>query len=36
MPIEKRQIALDLYRELVRAARAQGVQLQMIDAVGVQ
>jgi hypothetical protein len=36
MPVEKRQIALELYRELVRAARAQGVQMQMIGAVGVQ
>jgi hypothetical protein len=36
MPVEKRQIALSLYKELVRAARAQGVQLQMIGAIGVQ
>lgn len=33
MPVEKRQIALELYRELVRAGRAQGVQLEMIGAV---
>jgi len=36
MPVEKRQIALEMYRELVRAARAQGVQMPMIGAVGVQ
>lgn len=36
MPVEKRQIALDLYKELVRAARAQGVQLPMIGAVSPQ
>lgn len=36
MPVEKRQIALELYKELVRAARAQGVQMPMIGAVGVQ
>lgn len=36
MPIEKRQIALELWKETVRAARAQGVQLPMIGAMGVQ
>lgn len=36
MPVEKREIALELYRELVRAARSQGVSLPMIGAVGVQ
>jgi hypothetical protein len=36
MPVEKREIALELYKELVRAARSQGVQLPMIGAVGVQ
>jgi len=36
MPVEKRQIALALYKELVRAARSQGVSLPMIGAVGVQ
>lgn len=36
MPVEKRQIALELYKELVRAARSQGVSLPMIGAVGVQ
>lgn len=36
MPVEKRQIALEMYKELVRAARSQGVQLPMIGAVGVQ
>lgn len=36
MPVEKREIALELWKELVRAARAQGVQLPMIGAVGVQ
>lgn len=36
MPVEKRQIALELYKELVRAARAQGTQLQMIGAIPVQ
>jgi TP901 family phage tail tape measure protein len=30
MPVEKRQIAVELYQELTRAARAQGVQLQQI------
>lgn len=36
MPVEKREIALSLYKELVRAARAQGVNMPMIGAVGVQ
>lgn len=36
MPVEKREIALELWKELVRAARSQGVQLPMIGAVGVQ
>lgn len=36
MAVEKRQIALELYKELVRAARSQGVSLPMIGAVGVQ
>jgi len=36
MPVEKREIALQMWREIVRAARAQGVQLPMIGAVGVQ
>jgi phage-related protein len=36
MPVEKREIALELWKELVRAARAQGVNLPMIGAVGVQ
>lgn len=36
MPVEKREIALDLWKEIVRGARAQGVQLPMIGAVGVQ
>lgn len=36
MPVEKRQIALTLWKELVRAARAQGVQLPNIGAVSLQ
>jgi hypothetical protein len=36
MPVEKREIALELWKEIVRGARAQGVQLPMIGAVGVQ
>lgn len=36
MPVEKREIALQLYKEIVRAARAQGVSMPMIGAVGVQ
>lgn len=36
MPVEKRDIALELWKEVVRAARAQGIQLPMIGAVGVQ
>jgi len=36
MPVEKREIALDMWKEIVRGARAQGVQLPMIGAVGVQ
>jgi hypothetical protein len=36
MPVEKREIALDMWKEIVRAARAQGVQLPMIGAIGVQ
>ena len=36
MPVEKRQIALELYKELVRAARAQGVQLPIVGSAGVQ
>lgn len=36
MPVEKRQIAEELWRELVRSARAQGVQLPQIGSVGVQ
>lgn len=36
MPVEKRQIALEMYKELVRAARSQGVNMPMIGAVGVQ
>lgn len=36
MPVEKREIALSIYKEIVRAARAQGVSMPMIGAVGVQ
>lgn len=36
MPVEKRQIALEIYKELMRAARAQGVQLPQIGAVSPQ
>jgi len=36
MPVEKRQIALELYKELVRAARSQGVSLPMIGAMSPQ
>ena len=36
MPVEKRQIALTIWRELVRAARAQGQQLPNIGAISVQ
>ena len=36
MPSEKRQIAVDLYTELVRAAKAQGVKLPQIRAGSIQ
>jgi hypothetical protein len=36
MPVEKREIALSMYKELVRAARAQGVNMPMIGAGSVQ